>query len=94
MLKVNEYFNGNVKSIGFQGEDTNATIGVIVPGEYEFDTSKKEIMSIVSGVLEVKLPGELDYKPYKSGTKFEVPSGKIFHVRCQKDVAYLCLYYS
>lgn len=94
MLKVNEYFNGNVKSISFQGEDTNATVGVIVPGEYEFDTSKKEIMSIISGVMEVKLPGQSEFKSYKAGTKFEVPSGKIFQVRCQKDVAYLCLYYS
>ncbi len=93
MLKVNEYFQGKVKSISFQGVDSPATVGVIVPGEFEFDTSKKEIMTIVSGTLEVKLPGENAYVPYKSGSSFEVAAGKVFHVKCSSDVAYLCLYY-
>jgi uncharacterized protein YaiE (UPF0345 family) len=34
VLDVNEYFDGNVKSIGFQTETLRATVGVMAPGEY------------------------------------------------------------
>jgi len=37
-LTVNTYFDGSVKSIGFQTADLPATVGVMVPGEYTFDT--------------------------------------------------------
>ena len=33
-LDVNEYFAGNVRSIGFQTETLRATVGVMAPGEY------------------------------------------------------------
>jgi purine/pyrimidine-nucleoside phosphorylase len=93
MIKVNEYFQGNVKSLTLQAKDTNATVGVILAGQYEFDTSKKEVMMIVSGNLYVKLPNEVDYKLYESNSSFTVEAGKIFHVKCDSDVSYLCLYY-
>ncbi len=35
MLDVNEYFDGRVKSIGFQTETLRATVGVMAPGTYE-----------------------------------------------------------
>ncbi|MEI6171044.1 MAG: pyrimidine/purine nucleoside phosphorylase, partial [bacterium] len=38
-FKVNEYFHGNVTSIGFEGENGRATIGVMSPGAYEFSTT-------------------------------------------------------
>ena len=93
MFKVNEYFNGKVISIAFQGKDTSATSGVISPGEYEFSTNKKEIMTVTSGVLLVKLKNELDYKPYKPYESFTVPQGETFYVKSSEDVAYICLYY-
>ena len=51
MFDVNEYFEGKVKSIGFQTETLPATVGVMAPGEYEFGTSQRETMTVVSGVL-------------------------------------------
>ena len=48
MLDVSEYFDGHVKSIGFQTETLRATVGVMAPGEYEFGTSQKETMTVVS----------------------------------------------
>jgi uncharacterized protein YaiE (UPF0345 family) len=42
MFKTNEYFEGNVKSLSFQGADGPATIGVMAKGEYEFGTSTIE----------------------------------------------------
>ncbi|MGA2680157.1 MAG: pyrimidine/purine nucleoside phosphorylase [Sedimentisphaerales bacterium] len=58
MFKVNEYFNGNVKSIGFKNTQCPATIGVIAPGEYEFGTSTVEIMTVITG----KLPANKKFK--------------------------------
>ena len=45
MLETNEYFEGKVKSIGFQTNTLPATVGVMEVGEYEFDTSKKETVT-------------------------------------------------
>ena len=42
MFKTNEYFDGNVKSIAFQTESLPATVGVMAPGNYVFNTEEKE----------------------------------------------------
>ena len=42
MFKNNEYFDGKVKSIAFQGQDKPATVGVMAAGEYLFNTAEKE----------------------------------------------------
>lgn len=92
MFKVNEYFDGKVASIAFQTETLPATVGVIGPGEYSFGTSQKETMTVVSGHLEAKLPGQADWRGYGQGESFEIAAGERFEVRTQTDVAYLCLY--
>ena len=92
VIKVNEYFNGNVKSLGITLSDGPATIGVIAPGEYEFGTSTKEIMSVTAGMLEAQLPGSATWTAFPQGASFEVAKGQKFKVRAQADVAYLCLY--
>jgi purine/pyrimidine-nucleoside phosphorylase len=92
MLKVNEYFNGKVKSIAFQTEDGNATVGVITPGEYEFRTVKPETMAITSGAMAVKLP-DADWAEYATGQSFEVPGNARFRVRLESEVSYLCQYH-
>ena len=53
MFKVNEYFDGRVKSLAFESIAGPATVGVMAPGEYEFATSTLEIMQVVSGKLTV-----------------------------------------
>lgn len=92
MLKVNEYFDGNVKSIGFQTETLPATVGVMAPGEYEFGTSQHEVMTVVSGALTVKLPGSADWQTFTAGEKFEVDADQKFQLQVEVDTAYLCTY--
>ncbi len=92
MLTVNEYFDGKVKSIAFQTETLPASVGVMVPGDYEFDTSKHETMTVVSGALTVKLPGSDDWNTYSAGDSFEVAANEIFHLKVAVDTAYLCTY--
>jgi purine/pyrimidine-nucleoside phosphorylase len=93
MLTVNEYFEGKVKSIGFQALESKATVGVIQAGEFEFGTSQTEIMSVLTGTLFVKLPGETNFLPYIAGQSFTVAAGNKFQVKCDGDVSYLCRYF-
>ena len=92
MFKVNEYFDGRVKSIAFEAETGAATAGVMAPGDYEFGTSKKEIMSVASGKLRVKLPGETAWKDFPKGTTFTVEANQKFQLKVTQDTAYVCLY--
>lgn len=92
MLKVNEYFGGNVKSIAFTANTGAATIGVMAPGEYEFGTTKKEIMTVLSGKLTVKLPGEKAWKDFVKGDNFTVAPDQKFQLKVTEDAAYECLY--
>ena len=92
MFPVNEYFDGNVKSIAFEGEKLPATVGVMAPGDYEFSTSKKEVMTVVSGALTVKLPGADDWRTFTSGMAFEVAADQSFQLKVEHDTAYLCTY--
>jgi purine/pyrimidine-nucleoside phosphorylase len=89
-LKVNEFFEGKVKSISFQGEPYRSTVGVMAPGEYEFGTGKAEIMTVISGELEVKLPGQTGWKKFGASTKFNVVANSKFHLKVAQDTAYLC----
>ena len=92
MLKVNEYFEGNVKSIAFQTTECPATAGVMLPGEYEFGTTSEEYVTVVSGVMTVKLQGEKEFRDYKPYDTFIVPRDTSFQLKIAADAAYVCLY--
>lgn len=92
MLKVNEYFDGKVKSIGFQTATLPATVGVMAPGEYTFSTSQKEVMTVVIGALTVLLPGSSDWQTFEAGSAFDVPAHASFQLKVAIDTAYLCTY--
>jgi purine/pyrimidine-nucleoside phosphorylase len=92
MFKVNEYFGGNVKSIGFTTAEGAATVGVMAPGEYEFGTSTVEIMTVTCGALEIRMPGESVWKTFRAAESFTVAAGVKFGVRVAEASSYLCLY--
>jgi hypothetical protein len=90
MIKVNEYFDGKVKSLAFTMTDGQATVGVMAPGEYEFGTGKPEVMTVVAGALTVKLPGREDWQTFAAGSQFHVPGDSKFQLQVAVDTAYLC----
>jgi len=92
VLKVNEYFDGKVKSIALQTETLPATVGVMEAGEYEFGTSQIENMTVVSGSMTVLLPGETEWKTYAQGESFEVAANVKFGVKMSGQTAYFCTY--
>ncbi|WP_110951891.1 pyrimidine/purine nucleoside phosphorylase [Pseudomonas bohemica] len=92
MFKVNEYFDGTVKSIAFQQAEGQATIGVMAPGKYNFGTADREIMHVISGSLKVLLPGSNDWESFSAGDQFRVPANSKFDLEVSVDTAYLCEY--
>jgi uncharacterized protein YaiE (UPF0345 family) len=88
--KANVYFGGNVSSrtIIFADGSTK-TLGVMLPGEYTFNTADKELMEIIDGDLEVLLPG-LDWQSIKGGQSFNVPANAAFTVKVSTTSDYIC----
>jgi len=92
MFKVNEYFDGRVKSIALENAEGPATIGVMAPGEYEFSTSTVEYMTVTTGMLTIMLPGDARWNDYKAGETFIVEKDSVFKVKVEEPTAYKCLY--
>jgi len=92
MFKTNEYFDGKVKSIAFETEQGQATIGVMAAGEYEFNTSTVEHMTVTSGEMQIQFPGESNWKTYKPFETFIVDKDSSFKVKVSGDTSYRCLY--
>ena len=91
--RANIYYGGNVTSrtiVLSNGE--KKTLGVMRPGEYEFDTGLKEVMEITEGILEVKLPGSEEWQTFVSGEKFEVPANSKFQLIVKDTTDYCCSY--
>ncbi|MFC3680901.1 pyrimidine/purine nucleoside phosphorylase [Bacterioplanoides pacificum] len=92
MLDVNQYFDGKVKSIALQTETLPATVGVMTAGDYEFGTSQKEVMTVVSGSMSVKLPGSDTFQTFTQGQSFNLDANVKFQVSISADTVYFCTY--
>jgi uncharacterized protein YaiE (UPF0345 family) len=90
--EANIYFNGKVTSRTLLfGDGTKKTLGIMLPGEYEFGTEAKELMEIFSGDLEIKLVNE-EWKKISAGQSFEVPANSSFKLKIYKVIDYCCSY--
>ena len=91
--EANFYFDGNVSSRTVLFPDgTRKTLGAMLPGEYTFSTSTHETMEILSGELDVILPGNDGPVSVKGGERFEVPAGVSFTVKVHRATDYCCSY--
>lgn len=89
--KANVYFDGKVTSRTVVFADgSQKTLGVMLPGEYEFNTADKEIMEIMAGELEVLLPGASGWKTVHGGEAFEVPPHSKFSLKIRSLTDYCC----
>jgi uncharacterized protein YaiE (UPF0345 family) len=61
----------------------------MLPGEYVFNTAAAEIMEILSGELDVLLPGD-DWLSVVGGQVFNVPENAQFTVRVHQGTDYIC----
>lgn len=91
--KANIYFDGKVTSrtVLFQNGEKK-TLGIMLPGEYEFGTADKEFMEITVGTLDVKLPGSDEWHTFKGGECFEVAANSKFKLIVKEVTDYCCSY--
>lgn len=91
--KANVYFGGKVTSRTVLFADgTRKTLGIMLPGDYEFGTADKEIMEILGGKLQVQLPGQNEWKTITEGQSFEVKANSKFKLVVEDVTDYCCSY--
>jgi uncharacterized protein YaiE (UPF0345 family) len=91
LKKANIYFDGKVTSRTIVFADgSKKTLGIMLPGEYEFNTDAKELMEILSGDLDVLLPQNSDWQAIAGGQAFEVPAKSKFGLKVKTVTDYCC----
>lgn len=92
--EANIYFDGKVTSrtILLAGGERK-TLGIMLPGEYEFGTSDREHMELLAGKLEVLLPGSDEWLSVGAGQTFDIPAQSKFKVIVKEVADYCCSYF-
>jgi uncharacterized protein YaiE (UPF0345 family) len=91
--KANVYFDGKVTSRTVLFADgTKKTLGIMMPGDYEFGTEAAEIMEMLGGQMDVLLPGSKDWKTFKAGESYRVPANSKFKLKVPVVADYCCSY--
>ena len=92
--QANVYDGGKVTSRALLFADgSRKTLGIMLPGEYSFNTAAAELMEILAGELSVQLPGSEQWQAIKGGESFEVPANASFNLKVTTLVDYCCSYY-
>ena len=92
---ANIYFDGRVTSRTVKFPDgSKKTLGIMLPGDYEFGTAEAEIMEIMAGELTALLPGQDNWQTFASGQNFAVPADSRFKLKVISVVDYCCSYHS
>jgi uncharacterized protein YaiE (UPF0345 family) len=90
--EANIYFEGKVTSRTVLFEDgTKKTLGIMLPGEYEFSTALKEEMEILAGKLAYKLEGQ-EWELIDGIGTFFVPANQTFLLKVHTVADYCCSY--
>jgi hypothetical protein len=92
--KANIYFDGKVTSrtVLFPNGEKK-TLGIMMPGEYEFGTEQAELMEIQTGEAEVRLPGQNTWQTIHGGEEFSVPAKAKFGIKVRQVTDYCCSYF-
>ena len=91
--KANVYFDGKVTSRTVLFADgTRKTLGIMMPGEYEFGTDAREVMEVLGGEMKVLLPGAAEWQTFATGQSFEVPAKSSFKLELDGVADYCCSY--
>ena len=91
--QANVYFDGRVTSRTVLFPDgSRKTLGIMLPGSYEFGTATAEVMEVLAGEMTVKLPGEAGWRTFKAGESFSVPANSRFGLQITVVADYCCSY--
>jgi len=90
---ANVYYDGKVTSrTVIQQDGSKVTLGIMLPGTYEFGTDGAEIMEILSGDLDVLLPGASEWLKIEGQASFHVPAHSKFSLEIRSVTDYCCSY--
>jgi len=90
--EANIYYDGKVTSRTITLEDgSEQSLGIMLAGDYTFGTEKAEIMEMLSGELDIKLPNE-DWKTLNTPETFNVPANSSFDLKIKTVTDYCCSY--
>ena len=93
-ILANIYFGGKVISRNiFLKDGSKKTLGVMLVGEYEFNTLSRELMEIISGKLNLKLKDDNQWKLISTGMEFNIPKNSSFKLEVLELVNYTCSYF-
>lgn len=91
--KANVYFDGKVTSRTILFPDgSRKTLGIMLPSDYEFNTSAPEVMEVIGGDMKVLLPGKSEWQTFKVGDSFRVPANSAFKLQIAVVADYCCSY--
>jgi len=91
--EANVYFDGKVTSrTVIFADGSKKTLGIMLPGDYEFGTDAKELMEILAGEMDILLPGTDAWQTVKGGESFEVPATSRFSLKVKTVSDYCCSY--
>ena len=91
VIKANIYFDGNVSSRTIKFPDGSMkTLGLMLPGEYHFNTVAPELMEITQGTVEYRLNEADDWLKVNAGGEFNVPGSSSFDIRAIEVSDYVC----
>jgi len=92
--EANIYFDGKVTSrVVIFADGSKKTLGIMMPGEYEFGTDDNELMEIQAGEMDVLLPGASEWQTFTKGASFEVPKNASFKLNVKEVTDYCCSYW-
>jgi uncharacterized protein YaiE (UPF0345 family) len=92
--QANIYFEGQVTSRKITFPDGSyKTLGIMLPGEYEFNTEKEELMEISSGKMVILIKGDEKWQTITGGKSFRVPAKSSFKLQVESVVDYCCSYF-
>lgn len=90
-VRVNIFCDGKVQSRTLRYPDGRLqTLGVYLPGEFDFHSDGPETVVMTAGAVEVFFPGDKDWRLVKTGERYDVPADTKFKVRCSEISEYIC----
>ena len=91
--EANIYFDGKVTSRKVKFTDgVVKTLGIMMPGFFEFGTEQNELMEVTAGEMNVLLAGKTEWQTIQGGESFEVPANSSFKLEVKSLVDYCCSY--
>ena len=91
--EANVYFDGKVTSRTVKFPDgSHKTLGIMLPGDYSFNTGVAEIMEVLAGSMDIKLAGSDQWNTYAAGSSFRVPANSKFDLQVTEVSDYCCSY--